>query len=177
MQRLLIRDLQLHTAVDDIAFQPIQADDFLIAATVAEIFLGNRPEGVAMHHGVDAVILCGFCANYGECGNLDGRHDGISAALVPVDDRTVTAGFIDIPTQLLHPGRDGFPTIIGATRDGHEVTGLDTYRCGLDWLGRLYITVTFSARSPILAYIQLPGQLLAANHLWTVSTISSDFGV
>ena len=37
--------------------------------------------------------------------------------------------------------------------------------------------VTLDARSPIRAYIQLPGQLLFANHLWTVSTISSDFGV
>ena len=54
---LLIRDFELHTAVDDIAFQPIQADDFLIAAAVAEILLGDCPEGVTMHHGVDAVIL------------------------------------------------------------------------------------------------------------------------
>ena len=45
---LLIRDLQLHTAVNDIAFQPIQADDFLIAAAVAEILLGDCPEGVTM---------------------------------------------------------------------------------------------------------------------------------
>ncbi len=36
--------------------------------------------------------------------------------------------------------------------------------------------VTLSARSPILAYIQLPGQLLFANQRWTVSTISPDFG-
>ena len=37
--------------------------------------------------------------------------------------------------------------------------------------------VTLEARSPILAYIQLPGQLLLANQRWTVSTISSDFGL
>ena len=36
--------------------------------------------------------------------------------------------------------------------------------------------VTFSARSPILAYIQFPGQDLLANQRCTVSTISSDFG-
>lgn len=36
-----VRDFQLHTAVDDIAFQPIQADDFLIAAAVAEILLSD----------------------------------------------------------------------------------------------------------------------------------------
>ena len=68
---LLIRDLELHTAVDDIAFQPIQADDFLIAAAVAEILLGDCPEGVTMHHGVDAVILGGFRACHGKCRGLD----------------------------------------------------------------------------------------------------------
>ena len=33
---LLIRDLQLHTVVDNIAFQPVQADDFLIAVGTQE---------------------------------------------------------------------------------------------------------------------------------------------
>lgn len=45
---LLIGNLQLHAAVDDIAFQPIQADDLLIAAAAAEILLGDCPEGIAM---------------------------------------------------------------------------------------------------------------------------------
>lgn len=67
MQRLFIRDLELHTAVDDIAFQSVQTDDLLVAAAVAEILLGNRPEGVTMHHGVDAVILGGFRACHGKC--------------------------------------------------------------------------------------------------------------
>lgn len=88
---LLIRDLELHTAVDDIAFQSVQADDLLIAAAVAEILLGDCPEGVAMHHGVDAVILGGFRARHGKCRGLDRRHDGVSAGLVLIDDRTVTA--------------------------------------------------------------------------------------
>ena len=48
-----VRDFQLHAAVDDIAFQSVQADNLLIAAAVAEILLGNRPEGVAMRHGMD----------------------------------------------------------------------------------------------------------------------------
>lgn len=74
-----------------------------------------------MHHGVDAVIFRRHCADYGECGNLDGRHDGVSAALVPIDDRTVTADLIDIPAQFAHPGRDGFAAIVGAAGDGHEV--------------------------------------------------------
>ena len=39
MQRLFIRDLELHTAVDDIAFQSVQTDDLLVAAAVAEILL------------------------------------------------------------------------------------------------------------------------------------------
>ena len=70
MQRLLIRDFQLHAAVEDIAFQSVQADDFLVAAAVAEILLGDSPEGIPMHHGVDAVILRRCCPDYGECGNL-----------------------------------------------------------------------------------------------------------
>ena len=54
---LLIRNLQLHAAVDDIAFQPIQADDLLIAATVAEILLGNCPEGISVRYGMNAIVL------------------------------------------------------------------------------------------------------------------------
>lgn len=68
---LLIRDLELHTAVDDIAFQSVQADDLLIAAAVAEILLGDCPEGVTMHHGVDGIILGGFRACHGERRGLD----------------------------------------------------------------------------------------------------------
>ena len=49
MQRLLIRNLQLHAAVDDIALQPVQTDDFLISAAVAEILLSDSPEGIPMH--------------------------------------------------------------------------------------------------------------------------------
>ena len=79
MQRLFIRDLQLHTAVDDIAFQPIQADDFLIAAAVAEILLGDCPEGVTMHHGVEAVILGGFRASHSKRRGLDRRHNGVQS--------------------------------------------------------------------------------------------------
>ena len=90
MQRLLIRDFQLHAAVNDIAFQPVQADDFLVVATVAEVLLGDSPEGIPMHHGMNAVGFGRLCADYGECGNLDGRHDGVSATFVPVDNGEVT---------------------------------------------------------------------------------------
>ena len=137
---LLIRDLQLHAAVDDIAFQTVQVDDFLIAAAVAEILLGDCPEGVTMHHGVDAVILGGFRACHGERRGLDRRHDGVLTELVLVDDRAVAADLYHIPAELLHPAGNGFAVIVGAARDGHEVAGLDIYRCGLDWVGRLYIT-------------------------------------
>ena len=139
MQRLLIRDLQLHTAVDDIAFQPIQADDFLIAATVAEILLGNRPEGVAMCHGMDTVVIGGFCARHGKCRGLDRRHDGVPAGFILVDDGTVAADLDHIPAELLHPAGNGFAVIVGAARDGHEVTNLDRPG-GLGGFGRLYIT-------------------------------------
>ena len=121
MQRLLIRNLQLHAAVDDIALQPVQTDDFLISAAVAEILLSDSPEGIPMHHGMDAVILRRFCADYRECRGLDRRHNGVSAALIPVDDRTITADLIDIPTQFAHPGRDSFTAVVGAAGDGHKI--------------------------------------------------------
>lgn len=134
-----VRDFQLHAAVDDIAFQPIQADDFLIAAAVAEILLGDCPEGVTMHHGVDAVILGGFRACHGKRRGLDRRHNGVSAGLILVDDRTVAADLYHIPAELLHPAGNGFAVIVGAARDGHEVTDLDRPG-GLGGFGRLYIT-------------------------------------
>ena len=121
MQRLLIRNLQLHAAVDDIALQPVQTDDFLISAAVAEILLGDCPEGVTMHHGVDAVILGGFRACHGKCRGFDRRHDGVPAGFILVDDRTITADLIDIPTQFAHPGRDSFTAVVGAAGDGHKI--------------------------------------------------------
>ena len=136
---LLIRDFEFHTAVDDIAFQPVQTDDFLIAVAVAEILLGDCPEGVAMHHGVDAVVIGGFRACHGKCRGLDRRHDGVPAGFILVDDRTVTADLDHIPAELLYPAGNGFATIIGAARDGHEVANM---KCasGLDRVGRLDIT-------------------------------------
>ena len=44
MQWLLVRDFQLHAAVEDIALQSVQADDFLVAAAVAE---AAANEGIA----------------------------------------------------------------------------------------------------------------------------------
>lgn len=111
---LLIRDLELHAAVNDIALQPVQTDDFLVAAAVAEILLSDCPEGVAMHHSMDAVILRRLCADYRECGNLDGRHDGVPAGFILVDDRTVAADLDHIPAELLHPAGNGFAVIVGA---------------------------------------------------------------
>ena len=93
-----------------------------------------------MHHGVDAVILGGFRACHGKCRGLDRRHDSVPAGLVLVDDGTVAADLYHIPAEPLHPAGNGFAVIVGAARDGHEVTGLDTYRCGLDRVGRFYIT-------------------------------------
>ena len=67
MQRLFVRDLQFHATVDDITFQPVQTDNLLIAAAVAEILLGDCPEGVAMYHGMNAIVLGGFRASHGKC--------------------------------------------------------------------------------------------------------------
>ena len=180
MQRLFIRDLELHTAVEDIAFQPIQADDFLIAAAVAEILLGDCPEGISVRYGMNAIVLGGFRASHGKCRGFDRRHDGVPAGFILVDDGTVAADLDHIPAELFHPAGNGFAAIVGAACDGHEVADLDRPG-GLGGFGRLYITpraaVTLDAKSPMRAYIQLPGQLLFANHLWTVSTISSAFGL
>ena len=134
-----VRNLQLHTAVDDIAFQPVQADDLLVAAAVAEILLGNRPEGVTMHHGMDAIVIGGFGTCHGKCRGLDRRHDGVPAGLVLVDDRTVAADLDHIPAELLHPAGNGFAVIVGAARNGHEVASFDCAG-GIDRVGGLHIT-------------------------------------
>ena len=139
MQRLFIRDLQLHAAVDDIAFQPVQAGNLLIATAVSEILLSNRPEGVAMHHGMNTVVLGGFRACHGKSRGLDRRHNGILAGFILVDDRTVAANLTYIPAELLHPAGDGFAAIVGAARNGYKVTGLNCSG-GLDRFDRLHLT-------------------------------------
>ena len=85
-----------------------------------------------MHHGVDAVILGGFRACHGKCRGLDRRHDGVPTGFILVDDGTVAADLDHIPAEFLHPAGNGFAVIVGAARDGHEVTGLN---CA-DGLGR-----------------------------------------
>ena len=57
---LFIRDLQLHAAVDDIAFQPVQRDDLFVAVTVAEIFFCDCPEGISVRYGMDTIVLGGL---------------------------------------------------------------------------------------------------------------------
>ena len=125
--------------VDDIAFQSVQTDDFLVAAAVAEILLGDCPEGVTMHHGVDAVILGGFRACHGERRGLDRRHDGVPAGFILVDDGTVAADLDNIPAELLYPAGNGFAAIVGAARNGHEVADLDRPG-GLARFNRLHLT-------------------------------------
>ena len=44
-------------AVDDVAGQSVQADDFLIPGTVTEVLRGNFPEGIAMNNGMDPVVF------------------------------------------------------------------------------------------------------------------------
>ena len=139
MQRLLIRDFQLHAAVDDIAFQSVQTDDLLVAAAVAEILLCDCPEGISVRYGMNAIVLGGFRASHGKCRGFDWRHDGVPAGLVLVNDRAVAADLYHIPAELLHPAGNSFAVIVGAARDGHEVTDLDRPG-GLGGFGRLYIT-------------------------------------
>ena len=146
MQRLFIRDLELHTAVDDIAFQSVQTDNLLVAAAVAEILLGDCPEGVTMHHGVDAVILGGFRACQGKRRGLDRRHDGVPAGFILVDDGTVPTDLNHIPAELLHPAGDGFAAIVGAACDGHEVASFDC-ASGLGRFDRLNLAAE-SCRDP-----------------------------
>ena len=139
MQRLFIRDLELHTAVDDIAFQSVQTDDLLVAAAVAEILLGDCPEGISVRYGMNAIVLGGFRASHGKCRGFDWRHDGVSAGLVLIDDRTVAADLDHIPAELLYPAGNGFAAIIGAARDSHKVTDFDCRR-GLDGLCRVRVS-------------------------------------
>lgn len=134
----LVGDFQLHTAVDDIVFKSVQADDLLIAAAVAEILLCYCPEGISVRYGMNAIVLGGFHDCHGKCGGLDRRHDGVLAGLILVDDGTVAADLDHIPAELLHPAGNGFAVIVGAARDGHEVTDLDRPG-GLGGFGRLYI--------------------------------------
>ena len=139
MQRLFIRDLEFHTAVDDIAFQSVQTGDLLVAAAVAEILLCDCPEGISVRYGMNAIVLGGFRASHGKCRGFDWRHDGVPAGLVLVNDRAVAADLYHIPAELLNPAGNGFAVIVGAARDGHEVTDLDRPG-GLGGFGRLYIT-------------------------------------
>ena len=60
MQRLFIRDLQLHAAVDNIAFKSVQGDNLLVATTVAEILLGDCPESISVCYGMNAIVLGGL---------------------------------------------------------------------------------------------------------------------
>ncbi len=85
-----------------------------------------------MYHGMNAVVLGGFRASHGKCRGLDRRHDGVPAGFILVDDGTVAADLDHIPAEFLHPAGNGFAVIVGAARDGHEVTGLN---CA-DGLGR-----------------------------------------
>ena len=137
---LLLRDPKSLPRIDDRRFKAIELNDLCVAGSVCEVGLCNSPERVATYHSVDAVVLGGFRACHGKRRGLDRRHNGVSAGLILVDDRTVAADLDNIPAELLHPAGNGFAVIVDVARDGHEVTDLDTYRCGLDRGGRFYIT-------------------------------------
>lgn len=47
-----VRDLQFHSAVDDIRGQTVQLDDLGVAGAVAEKLLRDCPERIAMHDGM-----------------------------------------------------------------------------------------------------------------------------
>ena len=128
MQRLFIRDLELHTAVDDIVFKSVQGDDLLVAVTVTEILLCDCPESISVRYGMYAIVLGRFRACHGKCRDLDRRHDGVSAGFVLVDYRTVAADFNHIPAELLHPAGNGFAIVIGAASDSHKVADFDCRR-------------------------------------------------
>ncbi len=81
-----------------------------------------------MHHGMDAVILRWLCGDECQIRHLHWGHDGVFAILAFINDRTVTADLIDIPTQFAHPGRDCFTAVVGTAGDAHKVTHF--YRSG-----------------------------------------------
>lgn len=51
----LVRDLQLPAAVDDIGGQAVQYLDLRVAGAIAQILLGEIPEGVTLHNGMDTI--------------------------------------------------------------------------------------------------------------------------
>ena len=57
---LPVENFQLHTAVNGVAFQAVQADDLFVAPTLAKILSGNSPEGIALFHGASAGGFEGF---------------------------------------------------------------------------------------------------------------------
>lgn len=57
---LPVGNFQLHTAVNGVAFQAVQADDLFVAPTLAKILSGNSPEGIALFHVAGATGLDGF---------------------------------------------------------------------------------------------------------------------
>ena len=50
----------------------------------------------------------------------------------------IAAALDHIPAELLHPAGDGFATIVGAARDGHEVASLNCAG-GLGGFDRLHL--------------------------------------
>ena len=117
-------DLQLLTAVDGVAVKAIKGLDLLVADAAAQVLLGNAPEGVALDHGVYAVGHRRTTRRR-QVGDLHRGHDGVGAALVLVDDRTVAGNLVDIPFLLPHPGGDGLTAVVLRPGDGHQIAGLD----------------------------------------------------
>ena len=74
-----------------------------------------------MHHGVDAVVLGGFCACHGKRRSLDRRHDGVPAGLVLINDCTVPTDLNHIPAELLYPTGNGFAVVV-YTNDGERLS-------------------------------------------------------
>ena len=83
-----VGDLQLLAAVDGVAVKAVEGLDLLVANAAAQVLFGNAPEGIALDHGVNAV---GHRRAPRRCqvGDPHRGHDGVGAALVLVDDRTV----------------------------------------------------------------------------------------
>lgn len=133
---MLVRNLQLLAAVDGVAFKTVEGLDFLVAGPAAQVLLGNAPKGVAIDYVVDTVGYRG-APRRSQVGNPYRGHNGVGAALILIDDRTVSGHFTDIPLLFLDPGGDGLSAVILRPGDGYQVTDLDS-AAGLNRLYRRF---------------------------------------
>lgn len=127
---VLVRDLQLHAAVDDIGFQTVQLDDLRVAVSFAEVLHGNVPQGIPVNNGMYTVGFGGFSIDERQIGHLHRGHNGVFDVLALVDDCTVAGYAMNIPVLRFDPGWNRLSAVILRAGDFHKVACLNSSRYG-----------------------------------------------